>query len=719
MAKKAKTLISRKAEASVIETWAREEFGIQDEAVLACLRRAYEDWDRAHDHHVAVDDNQDENRSNAVLNLFYRSHGWKDDIQTRLVFALNKTNALFTIREQPLYEESLCALSTLDLGSAIQTEDFGSQHMCRGGYRHEPSKKWLATELKNIGQNAGEDLCERVAEILGIDENHRYSKSPEGTKLKKLREWAAHVDQTKARRAFFEFVRHLDQRALRLVAVADYMYALPAYEWLTGARHEMKEFAGEKRLPAASPEAIRNRQDTLSIWPGLIVFLSDYKGYFDGLTAALDSGAPRVAVLSEFLGKRGNGCRGPNADKPVSIEFVRWLRGKTRKDFDGLVEEVNPVLPHIVSAFPVAEALPREWRPRDHKEWHGLYSIKRHLEALCQATGKPFDKIVNEFARLPRGGEGFPGHILKPSVSVQESFAVNRESIGLEGFGGGSNLLHFFKAAANPIVIPAILHRARQTDAGFPNELEQWTNCNPAYRGLLSGRVSALVYNGFSLARLFNMAQRWHERAGRLQTRTCRLEGEYEWAPLIHPMTLPGGVKAKALISTRELQAEGERMGNCVGGYTHACAVRGHHIVSLESEDGSEHSLMEIEELPENLINVIQHVGFHNSDPPSWAAAATECLVSGINDRSIAANWDLVTEERTKRAARRAEEAQQQIEMLIGFDPYDLAACDNAYESWHHEMRGLYPHDTREQFLEERGIKAVLEKEIKAPAPIP
>jgi len=158
-------------------------------------------------------------------------------------------------------------------------------------------------------------------------------------------------------------------------------------------------------------------------------------------------------------------------------------------------------------------------------------------------------------------------------------------------------------------------------------------------------------------------------------------------------------------------------MDHCVGGHTYNCVMRASHIFSLASRDKKEYTTLEIKESGETVRQIQIH-GPHNGPAPGWAEKAADWLVEGINNKTIPINTEEIQQQRAKRDALKKEEVRQQVELAVGFNPYDIEKRENAYLSWHHEMPNLYPHATLDEFMEACGFKAILDEHMPAMQPV-
>ena len=116
------------------------------------------------------------------------------------------------------------------------------------------------------------------------------------------------------------------------------------------------------------------------------------------------------------------------------------------------------------------------------------------------------------------------------------------------------------------------------------------------------------------------------------------------WPPLLCSTFIYDGIVAMSLTSAMDLDIEGFEMDHCVGSYAEACASGTTHIISLRGADcefgqnGFEiveyRSTAEIRIIDSGLgywdLQVEQHVGHRNSQPPKRCVRALEALIEKL-----------------------------------------------------------------------------------------
>lgn len=151
------------------------------------------------------------------------------------------------------------------------------------------------------------------------------------------------------------------------------------------------------------------------------------------------------------------------------------------------------------------------------------------------------------------------------------------------------------------------------------------------------------------------------------------------WPPMTDEIIAPNGLLLKPLTDPRELKAEGTALNHCVGGYSNTCRDRGHHIVSIRRLHGTDYErLSTFEVLPfergQRDLNIRQHRGRRNGNPPNEAQEAYDWYLNEINAGRIALNYDRITSFRSVSGM----EVKDDIERLCHFDWREKDQVTNA-----------------------------------------
>lgn len=154
------------------------------------------------------------------------------------------------------------------------------------------------------------------------------------------------------------------------------------------------------------------------------------------------------------------------------------------------------------------------------------------------------------------------------------------------------------------------------------------------------------------------------------------------WAPMCDAVEAPNGVWIVPLCDPRQLSWEGTRRGNdpfgieglnhCVGGYSNACRVRGHHILSFRRRfaDGSFQRLstLEIGPLQQGNTNLheCQHRARSNGTPCAASMQAKDWFYQQVRAGMIPLNFEGVQAHLGALNGKRDE-----IERACGYDRKD------------------------------------------------
>ena len=151
------------------------------------------------------------------------------------------------------------------------------------------------------------------------------------------------------------------------------------------------------------------------------------------------------------------------------------------------------------------------------------------------------------------------------------------------------------------------------------------------------------------------------------------------WPPLTDEIIAPNGLLIKPLTDPRELKDEGSGLNHCVGGYSNTCRDRGHHIISIRRLSGNEFErLSTFEILPiekgQRELNVRQHRGKRNANPPEEALEAYDWYLNEISAGRINLNHDRIMSFRSVSGL----EMKDDIERVCHFDWKDKKSVTNS-----------------------------------------
>lgn len=531
------------------------------------------------------------------------------------------------------------------------------------------------------------------------------------------------VERDHIRKGFRELLQLLDQKALKVL----YRARLPVpymYGWLVG----QTDFGD---MPVVCFEECRRRQDAAYAFPMLMVEMVHSVPF----SQAIDKDDAIFENVRRYISKN---CNDRDRDDVFEMpkEALKWLYGKKAYLVDGMDCGVNPRIYNAVKDLRWMSALPREWRPRNHVEYQSYVSIYYQIGDHAKLTGRGRDELFRELVSALSKPKGLPqyeipasnenGEIIegaKPEIRPMFEVATPIQKMVVKNTAGSKSRFElsgndkdFLRRLGEQVVLPEIITRFTQAGISL-NELlnagDEWHDCDPTIYSL-AGKLTQPTFNGMSVIKVITSSKRWHNNAARLEDRTGFIEKAMEWEPLIEPFIAPNGVRIRALTSTEELKQMGDKMNNCVGGYSFHCAVKSSHILVLESGDGSWTTNLELRDHHnhrERTVSEVQHeLSGNERDIPKEAVEAAKWIQDAINKGELSADWDRIDKTRT-------EHKKDQLLIKIGFDPLSLEARERAYEAWHGTMPDLMPEPSRNDFLKRIGVSVRLDKlvaDIKA-----
>jgi hypothetical protein len=710
-----------------IADWIVKAFGPQPQERIDAARDAYIAWDKARAPIHVYDDNDDPEKANNVVMLPIRAVGDSYYRRKYAVIAVNETSGVVTAYDVSIGPASdrgygkkvgplpnLAPMTPLELGSFIGTRTFRDNH-----YSYDMSSDNNIGEGWFIGHTqyqANEPAIEELLQQLrqaGFDVpgrvKHLNWDHPLRDQLRELENHVSYdVEIMRAWRGLIPFIRKLDRAALHLTRQSDFDdthggYGTHVYEWLIG-RTETFDPNKKDRPPSrrASDEAIKYRREAGAKWPGLL----DRMYYSDAITQAIDAGQPQVPALAENL----------TYGEKLSPEFVRWMKGKARNDLSNKGKFYYS-WHDLHYAFWMAAGVPPEWRPQTAAQWEAFDSNGRQVDRMADWMEKPRIDMGRDFVAIfSPNNTYFPDRILQKGTDIADSMEENKEGEWV------SKVHDFMRAASAQIILPALCARAEATGRKLPvkppefgpapdRTYNEWINCEPGSSYYPAMQMANAMYKDLGLPKLINLADRWHKRVNRIQTRTNHLDGEITWPALFTtPREAPNGVTATVLNSTADLVYMGALMDNCVGGYTHKCVFGNSHIIALEAPDAAGQALIEIidktDEGGKVTFEMVQIEAPGNQQAQPWARDAAAWLMGELNKNAFKLSY--------KGLARRREELRRSIglsemTLKVGFDPQQQDLAQNAYHGWHHEMRDLFPQDTLAEYLAASGIQKMID----------
>lgn len=710
---------SAEVDVTFITQWLKDCDPSVSPEMLQKAQNAYRTWHASREPRHAIDTNDDLTRANNVLIL-----GPRRDFQNRkvhLIYAENKTRGRVFSYSLDLSIPKFSALSPIELGSFIarpglsEFEEFGHREafLDRSWASHlyydDSALNYLLDALRSLG--------------IPLSRSH--------SSFNDLKEHTYTQEKYRTAQAMKQFIRGLDRTAYVIMRSAGLSggtgpgghLPIRAYEWLCGSNESQDPNERDKIVPlrASTGDALRNRRDAGRQFGGLLEYITTSPQ----TTQSIESGMPRVEALTRRFG-RWSDLKTDNADResreyayiPSSPEFIRWLRGRKWQELHG---QNMFQYDRIYSAFAVAAALPREWRPCDARDWKAYHGSKDTIDKIAALTGHSFPEVTLAIARIFNRKSGYPSRVLRKAKTVQAGFRLNFEKEGELG-----NLSDFLSAVSAQLILPALAQTAQAQGYPMPhpNHMHQWTSSNPIdakHRyDYTAAHLACRMFTGMSVSHLIKYANRWHQRLNHIQTHSMKLDGAYEWPALFEGAvtTQDGTVSMSCLTSTADLIYAGKRFDNCVGGYTFKCVYGESHIIQLENQNTLEQALMEVRDVQEEngrtfKIELLQLESPSNKAAEPWAAAAARELIQRMNKQRS----DLVIDYTSLN--RRRQQLRDDIGIGIltlktGFDPLNTEYADNAYQVLRHELRGMFLAETRTEYLIAKGIIQELPARLKA-----
>lgn len=703
---------------SFITRWVRDWDSSISPELLSKVQDAYTAWYQEREPRHAVDDNNDLMSANNVVIL-----GPTRDFQHRKVhkiFAENKTRGKLFGYGIDLDLPRFLGLSTLELGSFIgkpdlrEFQDFGHRedlpnkdYLNRLFYDDYPLA-FLAEELKNAGLN-----IPRNGKVEWPSDDYRRRDDL----LRGLKDHVFETEKKRTGHALIKFVRGLNHKAYAIMrsarlddgSGAGSHLSVEAYEWLSGCNESHDPNERKKIIPlrASVGDALRNRQDVGRMWGGLLEYIIDKK-----ITKAIENNEPRIPLLTQAFGHWTRSAYYDEDEEknveniPTTPEFVRWLKGRNWEYFHG--ESKFQYERIVYGGFPVAAALPKEWRPRNAREWKAYNESYRVIGSIASLLERDISEVTLSLAHIFNRKSDYPDRVFKQEDTVQDSFVANSEDNNLQ-----TNLGDFLSAIPAQLILPALVQEAQLLGYPMPDhdDMHEWEETSPILAqsnySLITGHLARNIFRGMSVNDLAKFSNQWHQRLNRIQTRSMKLDGTYEWPALFKDTltTKDGTVDMSCLTSAAELIYAGNEFKNCVGGYSYKCILGSSHIIQLENRETLEQALLEIKDSENDrgvfVVKKLQIEASSNKVAPPWAIAAADELIARINESDKIFNLKALNKERNELRKKIGRDA---LMVRAGFNPYNREYADNAYHVLHNEMREMFPEATRAQYLEARGI---------------
>jgi hypothetical protein len=498
----------------------------------------------------------------------------------------------------------------------------------------------------NIEQNLSTAIfggVDKYAPLKKIEEDRKGFYRPES--MQDLRETILNLERGRFQEAWKGFSATLDPEVLGACRELGIVSAA-AYNWLSGG----------PVIPYA-PDGGRKdwRLQAAKAFPLFFRELGNAE-----VTKAIDTAQPLAPVLAKHLGPSYHDKDSPYAKelRPATVQRLQAQFG---------VEDLKHMPIDRASGYHWVrfEALPPEWWPKTQADLDAYKNLVDAAEKYRQI----FDMQPLEILRGFRGQWQAACDRLKDPQDRYVSFS-NRQR----------DCEDYLNALHRKLYLPAILTRAAERGLA----VEDWWAEKPVHDGkrkLISG-----LFNGLSLGNRVELSERWHDRLTTINARLAELglakdvqqeirsnPSGVTWAPLSAPQTAPNGLRLVPLNSKSELEAEGDVMGHCVGGYSAECLSGKDFIVSLRDAAGKHLSTLHLR-LSGSSLYTVQHRGPHNHEIGAKEQAAADWYLKGIGDKSISSIVGATV------AQRKQAELAAAAAAIVGFDPFDAENRRKAFE---------------------------------------
>ncbi|NBX65767.1 MAG: hypothetical protein EBQ96_02095 [Proteobacteria bacterium] len=407
-------------EPKVVEAWAREDLGVTDEAKIAKILEMYKAWDASQCHEV-VKSAKGGNREADVVLVLDQSDGDRDD-PYKLVVAVSHTNPGMVFRNQYIANDKLRGMDAMELGDFILSKEFEySPEKQMGTYFHASTSnvpdflgQMQRQATQKIVHSAPERFLKSVAVYLGeieVDDGIYSLPDRRYEDYQRLSKHLERVAQEKVRTAIKQFIRSLDQDALKTMRKARY-FDQTAYTWLTG---RMPERYGEEKQKwqalCANPDALRRRRQAMEAAPALVWWFAGYDRVQRAITDTLDNDGTLLEAVNAGLAETQD-FRHDGPPPTITQEFLSWFGQFDVRYIDGPRMEVNPDFYHFGAQLPKLQVLPREWRPMTRDQQLLIFRIRNQISGVAFATGRKTDEVMLEFLSACRNPAGIPKSVV-------------------------------------------------------------------------------------------------------------------------------------------------------------------------------------------------------------------------------------------------------------------------------------------------------------------
>lgn len=443
------------------------------------------------------------------------------------------------------------------------------------------------------------------------------------------------------------FMARLDPEILRVCRKIG-NFSPGFYNWLAGN---------------GNPENAPRRIQAAKAYPLFFRYLCE-----DELSEVIDCGKQLKPALARRLGvDTYSGHKDCTA--PIREATVGRLRDHFNPRTDLLPLPKTPVLWHYLDRLPV-----EHWpcKRDDMRKFSGVLREAEYFAREFQVS--PFDALKSWKGQWSKACEdlGLKNYVLNFSSWQSESSVVK---------DAGDYATRVYQA----LYLPVLLQQAGREGMEIN---PSWLKGCPGKGG---NNVFAAMFGDVSMRTVLDLSRRWHERIRTFDIRMKGinlLQGGLSWPALTPPQTAPNGVQLVPVETQEGLKQEGAAMGHCVGGYTSQCHAGSSFVISLRDAAGERLSTLELEGEPFRL-RIRQHSAGRNWIVLREAAEAASWYVDSINKGRIPVDWAAITAHRE--AAKKSID-NGTITQTVGFDPYNLTACAQAYEIFRPFLPGAFRH---------------------------
>ncbi|MBK1667627.1 hypothetical protein CKO28_06215 [Rhodovibrio sodomensis] len=478
--------------------------------------------------------------------------------------------------------------------------------------------------------------------------------------------------------SLMRFNSYLDPDALKILHQTGIM-GTKRYNWLVGD--------GE-------PEKAKRRQQAARAYPLLFGAMSGKKLGSD-VSRAIDAGEPLAPVLATAL-------RCPESALK-RLQGVHWQRA-------GRHASHNPG--EVLSAL---TKVPGNWTPHARAEWAAFHAATGSAKTVSRQVGRSEEAIIKS-----SGGKW---------VEFASALAASERRLV-----GARDMLSRIE---KQVILPEVARRMSEAGLDWADDqCSARSIMQEALRNDQRSMTSAGALGDKSLSKILQASDRWHRSLPRIDDAVSRgqaEEQELRWGALSASFTTPEGWTVTPLVTQAELQAEGDALSHCVGGYAADCVRHDTHILSIKDEAGKHVSTVELAELTqddidrgrhaghdrirvgERYLSVRQHQGYDNDEAEGvdYRFVEREAALKGYLEHlgQNTPDWEAIDSQRQE--ARRVLDSKTGLQAQIGFDPENAEVRQKVFEIYRESMIGPgRKAETPAAFLAAAGMQEAIDAKI-------